>query len=117
LAIVTSAVPKNVLFSVFSGLANHISTAQLTPFISNMHTALWCLAAVSVVGAVISAARPKHATVSPEEEMQAQRMPSALTPASAHTAAGAQPAPNAQTAPRAQTAPGEDHGRPQPVTS
>ena len=44
LAVVTSAVPKNVLFSVFSGLANHISTAQLKPFIANMHTALWCLA-------------------------------------------------------------------------
>ena len=51
LAVVTSAVPKNVLFKVFSGLANHISTAQLTPFIANMHTALWCLAAVSLVGA------------------------------------------------------------------
>src|SRR6185369_11010471 len=38
LAVVTSSVPKNVLFSVFSGLANHISTAQLDPFISNMHT-------------------------------------------------------------------------------
>jgi EmrB/QacA subfamily drug resistance transporter len=58
LAVVTSAVPKRVLFSVFSGLANHISTAQLSPFISNMHVALWCLAAVSVVGAAISAARP-----------------------------------------------------------
>jgi len=60
LAVVTSAVPKHVLFSVFSGLANHISTVELTPFISNMHTALWCLAAVSVLGAVVSAARPKH---------------------------------------------------------
>jgi EmrB/QacA subfamily drug resistance transporter len=60
LAVVTSAVPKRVLFKVFSGLANHISTAQLTPFIANMHTALWCLAAVSVLGAMISAARPKH---------------------------------------------------------
>jgi MFS family permease len=60
LAVVTSAVPKNVLFSVFSGLANHISNAELTPFISNMHTALWCLTAVSLVGAVISAARPKE---------------------------------------------------------
>ena len=59
LAVVTSAVPKQVLFSVFSGLANHISTEQLSPFISNMHTALWCLCAVSIVGAVISAARPK----------------------------------------------------------
>jgi len=63
LAVVTSSVPKNVLFSVFSGLANHISTAELTPFISNMHTALWCLAAVSVLGALVSAARPKHVSV------------------------------------------------------
>jgi len=61
LAVVTSSVPKTVLFSVFSGLANHISNAQLVPFISNMHTALWCLAAVSVLGAFVAAARPKHA--------------------------------------------------------
>jgi MFS family permease len=60
LAVVTSSVPKHVLFSVFSGLAKHISTRELTPFISNMHTALWCLAAVSVFGAFIAAARPKH---------------------------------------------------------
>jgi EmrB/QacA subfamily drug resistance transporter len=60
LAVVTSSVPKNVLFSVFSGLANHISTAQLDPFISNMHTALWCLAGISVLGAFVAAARPKH---------------------------------------------------------
>ena len=59
LAVVTSAVPKQVLFRVFSGLANHISNAQLAPFIANMHTALWCLCAVSLVGAGISAARPK----------------------------------------------------------
>jgi EmrB/QacA subfamily drug resistance transporter len=62
LAIVTSSVPKNVLFSVFSGLANHISNSQLNPFIANMHVALWCLAAVSVLGAVVAAARPKHQT-------------------------------------------------------
>jgi EmrB/QacA subfamily drug resistance transporter len=60
LAIMTAAVPKQVLFSVFSGLGSHISTAQLDPFIANMHTALWCLAGVSVLGAAISAARPKH---------------------------------------------------------
>jgi EmrB/QacA subfamily drug resistance transporter len=59
LAIVTSAVPKTVLFKVFSGLANHISNAELQPFISNMHTALWTLAAVSVVGAFVAAARPR----------------------------------------------------------
>jgi EmrB/QacA subfamily drug resistance transporter len=60
LAVVTSSVPKSVLFAVFSGLANHISNAQLVPFLSNMHTALWCLAGVSLVGAAISAARPKY---------------------------------------------------------
>jgi hypothetical protein len=60
LAVVTASVPKQVLFRVFSGLADHLSTAQLNPFISNMHTALWCLAAVSLLGAFISAARPKQ---------------------------------------------------------
>ena len=72
LAIVTSAVPKQVLFAVFSGLADHISNAQLVPFISNMHTALWCLCAVSIVGAVISAARPKDVTApAPEKRPRA----------------------------------------------
>src|SRR6202020_1922161 len=37
LAIITSAVPTKVLFAVFSRLAKHISTAQLSPFIANMH--------------------------------------------------------------------------------
>jgi EmrB/QacA subfamily drug resistance transporter len=60
LAVVTSAVPRDVLFKVFSGLANHISTQQLNPFIANMHTALWCLAGISVVGAFVAAARPRH---------------------------------------------------------
>ncbi len=60
LAVVTSSVPKHVLFAVFSGLANHISTAELNPFISNMHAALWCLTAVSILGAIVSAARPKE---------------------------------------------------------
>jgi EmrB/QacA subfamily drug resistance transporter len=60
LAVVTSAVPKNVLFKVFSGLANHISTSQLNPFIANMHTAMWCLAGISVLGAFVAAARPRH---------------------------------------------------------
>jgi len=60
LAVVTSSVPKSVLFAVFSGLANHITNAQLVPFMSNMHTALWCLAGISLVGAAISAMRPAH---------------------------------------------------------
>src|ERR1700709_1487268 len=37
LAIVTSAVPKDVLFKIFSGLAAGLSQAQLDPFIHNMH--------------------------------------------------------------------------------
>ncbi|MEN3279558.1 MAG: hypothetical protein V7607_698 [Solirubrobacteraceae bacterium] len=59
LAIVTSAVPKDVLFKIFSGLAAGLSDAQLAPFISNMHTALWVLAATSLVGAVVSLMRPR----------------------------------------------------------
>jgi MFS family permease len=60
LAIVTASVPKSVLFAVFSGLANHISNSQLVPFIGNMRAALWTLAAVSLVGAAVAAARPRH---------------------------------------------------------
>jgi EmrB/QacA subfamily drug resistance transporter len=63
LAVVTSSVPKMVLFKVFSGLANHISSSELAPFIANMHTALWTLALVSMAGAFVAAARPKHGEV------------------------------------------------------
>ena len=37
LAIITAAVPKTVLFKIFSGLASGLSDAQLDPFIHNMH--------------------------------------------------------------------------------
>jgi len=60
LAVVTSAVPQDVLFKIFSGLASGLSTAQLDPFINNMHIALWCLAGVSLLGAVVSMMRPAH---------------------------------------------------------
>src|SRR3954447_16665418 len=60
MAIVTSAVPKDVLFKIFSGVASGLSSAQLAPFISNMHSALWVLAAVSLVGAGVSLMRPAH---------------------------------------------------------
>ncbi len=60
LAIVTAAVPKPVLFKIFSGLAAGLSEAELAPFIHNMHTALWVLAATSVLGAGISLLRPRH---------------------------------------------------------
>jgi EmrB/QacA subfamily drug resistance transporter len=60
LAIVTSTVPKDVLFKIFSGLASGLTSAQLDPFIHNMHTALWVLAVVSIVGAGVSLLRPAH---------------------------------------------------------
>jgi MFS family permease len=60
MAIVTAAVPKDVLFKIFSGLASGLSSEQLQPFISNMHAALWALALVSLLGAGISMLRPAH---------------------------------------------------------
>jgi MFS family permease len=60
MAVVTAAVPQPVLLKIFSGVANGLSSAQLAPFIANMHTALWALAAVSLIGAVVSLMRPGH---------------------------------------------------------
>ncbi len=60
IAIVTAAVPKPVLFKIFSGLGQGLSDAKLEPFIHNMHTALWVLAATSVIGAGVSLLRPRH---------------------------------------------------------
>jgi EmrB/QacA subfamily drug resistance transporter len=63
LAIVTSAVPKATLFSIFSGLAKGLSEEKLAPFIANMHVALWVLAATSLVGAGVCLLRPSHVTM------------------------------------------------------
>jgi len=60
LAVITAAVPRDVLFKIFSGLASGLTSAQLDPFIANMHTALWVLAAVSLVGAGVSLMRPRQ---------------------------------------------------------
>ena len=60
MAIVTEAVPKDVLFKIFSGLASGLSPEQLQPFISNLHLALWVLAGISLLGAGISMLRPAH---------------------------------------------------------
>jgi EmrB/QacA subfamily drug resistance transporter len=72
LAVVTSSVPRTVLFKIFSGLAHHISNTQLVPFISNMHTALWCLTAISIVGAFVALARPKQAKQPSVAEVEPQ---------------------------------------------
>ncbi len=71
LAIITAAVPKAILFKIFSGLASGLSEAQLAPFINNMHTALWVLAATSLLGAGVSLLRPRH--LSPTGEDAAAR--------------------------------------------
>jgi MFS family permease len=61
LAVITSAVPRDVIFKIFSGLASGLSDATLEPFIHNMHVALSCLAAVSLIGAGVSLLRPSVA--------------------------------------------------------
>jgi EmrB/QacA subfamily drug resistance transporter len=76
LAIITSSVPTSVLFNVFSGLGDRITNTQLVPFLNNMHLALWCLMGVSLLGAVVSLARPKYAggeanEVVPEQQPEA----------------------------------------------
>jgi EmrB/QacA subfamily drug resistance transporter len=63
MAIVTAAVPQDVLLAIFSGVATGLSKARLDPFISNMHVALWVLAATSVVGAGVSLLRPRTSAV------------------------------------------------------
>jgi EmrB/QacA subfamily drug resistance transporter len=60
LAVITSAVPRDTLLQIFSGLASGLSDARLAPFIHNMHVALWVLALTSVVGAIVCLMRPAH---------------------------------------------------------
>jgi EmrB/QacA subfamily drug resistance transporter len=60
MAIITSSIDKTVLFKIFSGITSGLSQDTLAPFISNMHTALWVLAATSVVGVLVSLMRPGH---------------------------------------------------------
>jgi len=77
LAIITASIPKTVLFQIFSGVTSGLSNADLAPFIHNMHTALWALAATSLVGAGVSLLRPSHAGESAGEE----RVSAEATPA------------------------------------
>jgi hypothetical protein len=59
LAVVTNSVDKDTLFKIFSGVTTGLSDATLDPFVSNMHVALWVLAATSVVGTGICLLRPR----------------------------------------------------------
>jgi EmrB/QacA subfamily drug resistance transporter len=70
MAVVTNGIPKSVLYSIFGGLGTRIGPRELDAFLSNMHFALWCLAGVSVLGAVVSFARPKHVAVEQAEQVE-----------------------------------------------
>ena len=61
MAVVTAAVPNEVLFKIFSGITSGMSAEMLAPFVTNMHTALWVLAAISLVGTGVSLLRPRTA--------------------------------------------------------
>jgi EmrB/QacA subfamily drug resistance transporter len=87
LAIVTSAVPKPTLFAIFSGLAKGLSAQKLAPFISNMHVALWTLAATSVVGALVCLMRPRHISLAEAEPRGAHRPDGAVAHARGHESA------------------------------
>ena len=67
LAIVTASVPKSVLFNVFSGLGARITNTQISPFLSNLHLALWILCGVSVIGIFVCFSRPKHVSTDASE--------------------------------------------------
>jgi hypothetical protein len=58
MAIVTAGIPKDVLFAIFSGLTTGLDPGAVDSFISNMHIALWVLAGISLLGAVICLMRP-----------------------------------------------------------
>ncbi len=80
LAIITSAVPKDLLFKIFSGLAQGLSDQRLAPFIASMHTALWVLTASAVVGTFVSLLRPRHEPAPEEDEApEPLRRPAART--------------------------------------
>jgi MFS family permease len=83
LAVITSAVPKATLFAVFSGLTKGLSAAKLAPFIANMHSALWVLAAVSLIGTFVCLLRPRH--VSAPEPAPERSAPSDPGTAAAHS--------------------------------
>lgn len=69
LTIITSAMPREQMFKVFSGTVGHgMSVAAATPFIRGFHEALLVGAASSLIGAVFSAMRGKNPEAQEEAE-------------------------------------------------
>ena len=79
LAIVTASVPKDVLLSIFSGITESLSPSALEPFVHNMHTALWVLAATSLVGAAVTLMRPRETGATGEPAADAEPRRAAAT--------------------------------------
>jgi EmrB/QacA subfamily drug resistance transporter len=57
IAIVTSAMPANVMVEIFSGVSRGLSASAAAPFISGLHAALLLMAGASVIGFFFSALR------------------------------------------------------------
>ena len=72
MAVVTAGISPTVLFSIFSGLGTRISQAEMAPFLANMHLALWCMSGLSVLGALVALARPKHVAAEQSEATEPQ---------------------------------------------
>lgn len=58
MAIVTAGIAKATLLEIFGGLASQLNATAIDGFIANMHTALWVLTAVTLLGALICLLRP-----------------------------------------------------------
>ena len=57
IAIVTSAMPADVMVGIFSGVSRGLSASAAAPFISGLHAALLLMAGASVIGFFFSALR------------------------------------------------------------
>ncbi len=82
LAIVASTLPQKVMFQIFAGVTAGIPAATLQPFINGMHISFWFMAAISLLGALASALRGKHAPHVEEAETRPEQDLAPLAPAS-----------------------------------
>jgi hypothetical protein len=57
IAIVTSAMPANVMVEIFSGVSRGLSASAAAPFISGLHAAFLLMAGASVIGFFFSVLR------------------------------------------------------------
>jgi EmrB/QacA subfamily drug resistance transporter len=92
IAIVTASVPKDTLFKIISGVSQGLSPDKLNPFVTNLHNALWVLAATSLVGAVVSLLRPSHtkqSSAEPDRKVEKSKLGTHSQVSTAHGGSGA----------------------------